>query len=284
MNLETAKALASPQLWNEKNLQALSAWEELTILKPLGLTLNSYSTVRFISQNPQASRKWLLHESIGSFLPFGIEEIPDDFSYIALEQGATLSKFAWLNFEETVSLIRSACKLISDISPELYNSIQYLLRSFHLIESPGKEIDVSFSLPELPNSIFLSYPSPTESFIEPRIAEAIIHEVLHLQLTLIEYNFPLIDPTLGANEVYSPWRDELRPEIGVVHAIFVFRNLEIFWTRVKQNHQYFNFAKERIKDIAEQFNSLKSDDLNTLTPFGKFVVKILLSGRDDNYY
>lgn len=46
--------------------------------------------------------------------------------------------------------------------------------------------DVSHSTPVLPLSIFVSVPGADERHAELRLAESIIHEAMHLQLTFIE--------------------------------------------------------------------------------------------------
>ncbi|MCY4446014.1 MAG: hypothetical protein OXC02_06110, partial [Rhodobacteraceae bacterium] len=70
--------------------------------------------------------------------------------------------------------------------------------------------------------------------------------------------------------------------IGVVHAIFVFRNLEIFWSQINQGHNYNQFAQDRCKEIAEQFSSLSVSQFKSLTPFGKYILDKLLEGRGKN--
>jgi len=282
MNLETAKALSSPLNWNEDNLKSLTIWEESTILRPVGLTLSSYGTERMISKSGQSARRLLAPIPVGSNLSFGVELLPTDLAYLALDQGAELSKYEDLNQAEIMDLFRSAFKLVSKYSSALFHSLNYLLKSIHIIDSPGPGIDVSFSLPTLPNSIFVSIPMSEEINKKPRLAEAIIHEVLHLQLTLVECTYPIINREINGNMVYSPWRDELRPEIGVVHAIFVFRNLEIFWSQINQGHNYIQFAQDRCKEIAEQFSSLSVSQFKSLTPFGKYILDKLLEGRGKN--
>ena len=279
LNLETTKALSSPINWNEDNLKSLTIWEESTILRPIGLTLSSYGTERMISKSGQSARRLLAPIPVGSNLSFGVELLPTDLAYLALDQGAELSKYEDLNQAEIMDLFRSAFKLVSKYSSALFHSLNYLLKSIHIIDSPGPGIDVSFSLPTLPNSIFVSIPMSEEINKKPRLAEAIIHEVLHLQLTLVECTYPIINREIKGNMVYSPWRDELRSEIGVVHAIFVFRNLEIFWSQVNQGHNYNQFAQDRCKEIAEQFSSLSVSHFKSLTPFGKYILDKLLEGR-----
>jgi HEXXH motif-containing protein len=53
-----------------------------------------------------------------------------------------------------------------------------------------------------------------------RLAEALLHEAGHLQLSLVERFVPLV--TEGSTTFYSPWRRKQRPLRGVLHGLYVF--------------------------------------------------------------
>ena len=70
--------------------------------------------------------------------------------------------------------------------PTLGQTICYLIRSLHVISSDDNQVDVSFSDPGLPFSAFVSVPKPSAENVALRIGEAMLHEAMHLQLTLVE--------------------------------------------------------------------------------------------------
>lgn len=61
-----------------------------------------------------------------------------------------------------------------------------LIRSMHLLETSDDQNDVSFSEPRMPFSVFVSVPGPGIDDGIFRVAEGILHEAMHLQLTFIE--------------------------------------------------------------------------------------------------
>ena len=78
---------------------------------------------------------------------------------------------------------------------------------------------MSHSEPTIPFSIFVSAPRPAEKDPVIRLAESLIHEAMHLQLTLVENVLPLVS-TEGQG--YSPWQGRPRPARGLLHGLYVF--------------------------------------------------------------
>jgi HEXXH motif-containing protein len=115
-------------------------------------------------------------------------------------------------------LIQAATDLIANVHG-LREAIGAVVKSIHLLVAEP-EYDISYSSPAIPFSIFVSVPRADERNAVVRLAEAIIHEAMHLQLTLIEAIVPLISgsPTTA----FSPWKHEDRPIQGVLHGLYVF--------------------------------------------------------------
>ena len=105
----------------------------------------------------------------------------------------------------------------------------------------------------MPGRIFISIPTSSD-VRNLRVAEAIVHEAMHLNLTnlervteLVRYNQPQI----------SPWRAELRPAAGLLHGIYVFSCVSLFYWHLENNislekHQK-NYAKHSSSDPVKQF-------------------------------
>ena len=63
-------------------------------------------------------------------------------------------------------------------------TIHQLIANLHLIKANDDGYDISFSLPDIPFSAFVSVPSVPVKNDALRVAEEILHEAMHLQLTL----------------------------------------------------------------------------------------------------
>jgi hypothetical protein len=63
------------------------------------------------------------------------------------------------------------------------------------------------------------------------LADALIHELLHNRLFFIIERGELLERGKGAerSEFYSPWRDDLRPLSGLLHAVYVYVGVAKFW-------------------------------------------------------
>ena len=127
------------------------------------------------------------------------------------------------------ALLHEAGQLLRKV-PSLNEAIAALVRSIHLLRAPGEGYDVSHSDPELPFSIFVSL-APDERHAELRLAESIVHEAMHLQLTLAEQRWPLVQET--AVKLYSPWMREDRPIGGLLHGLYVFTVIGAFLQAVR---------------------------------------------------
>ncbi len=129
--------------------------------------------------------------------------------------GLTLAEGA---SQEALELIQASTDLIANVGG-LCEAIGTVVKSIHLLVAE-REHDISYSSPAIPFSIFVSVPRADERNAVVRLAEAIIHEAMHLQLTLIEAVFPLISGR--ATTTFSPWKLEDRPIRGVLHGLYVF--------------------------------------------------------------
>lgn len=134
-----------------------------------------------------------------------------------------------------------------------YDCITTLVQSIQALQQPDFEIDVSYSHPEIPFSIFLSVCKDDSTISNLRVAESILHEAMHLKLTLIENIVPLIQPNTRCL-CYSPWRDEERPVQGVLHGLFVFRAIYEFHNELYKSNKlgntgnYFILRKEQLEN------------------------------------
>jgi HEXXH motif-containing protein len=131
----------------------------------------------------------------------------------------------------------------------------------HLLQAePG--YDVSHSEPRWVDRIFVSVPERGDEVGALRLAEAIIHETLHLHLTELELITPLVRDQTGT--LASPWRPEPRSFGGVLHGAFVFVGLKAYFDTVTapSGSVVGGHLGQRRTEIAKELSQV---DLATLT-------------------
>ncbi len=176
------------------------------------------------------------------------------------------------------SSVEEALEILGAV-PTLLPTVCSLVRSLHLLNPDDDEVDISFSQPWLPFSAFVSVPGPGSVNGALRVAEALLHEAMHLQLTLVEAVVPLVVPS--GKTYFSPWRNEYRTAQGVVHALYVFKVIDAFLagTSFKEPSltKSHRFAKERRMTIANQMQEIHDfRGCSDLTPDGAALVDRLL--------
>lgn len=158
---------------------------------------------------------------------------------------------------DKIEKINRAIKVVSKVS-SLHSCVLRLVKSVQIIESESAETDISYSHPDIPFSIFLSVCADDSVISDLRVAESILHESMHLMLTLIENRYDLIVPGSQEN-FYSPWRDEQRPVRGVLHGMFVFKAIFDFYTLLEERTgrtEVMKYISGRKSEIAQDFSRL----------------------------
>jgi HEXXH motif-containing protein len=115
-----------------------------------------------------------------------------------------------------------------------------------------------------------------------RLAEGILHECMHLQLTLIEEQTPLL--ATETERHLSPWRQTLRPTRGILHGLYVFRVIQDVFAELilheglaDNERRYMSRRVDEINDEVAQLLDLSfSQDL---TATGSALAKRLLVGN-----
>lgn len=163
--------------------------------------------------------------------------------------------------------------------PTLFTAVNKLVRAVHLIDAGNDDYDVSFSEPHVPFSIFVSVPKASSITNKLRFAEAIVHEAMHLQLTLIERIVPLTNET--QLRIFSPWRGEYRSVRGVLHALYVFRVIVRFLESLLSANTYYacelEYIQMRREEIYSQIKTIRSlKDCSALTVDGASFVRRLI--------
>jgi hypothetical protein len=189
-----------------------------------------------------------------------LEMLLPQVSGIYTKQGAEFYKKSEILDSSIEDTLREAFSVLRQV-PSLNNSVFDLVRALHLIKSDEDgEYDVSFSEPHIPFSIFVSVPRKRVFADFLRVAEAIVHEAMHLQLTLVEHIVPLV--ITSSEEFYSPWRSEFRNAKGLIHALYVFRSIDDFLRELLKDFRWdsdiVKYIQERKTMIKQQVTGIKS--------------------------
>lgn len=176
----------------------------------------------------------------------------------------------------TGQAISAATSLIC-LLPSLAQTVSALVRSVHILKSDDPGIDISFSDPLIPFSIFLSVSQGKDAGL--RIAEAIIHETMHLQLSLVEQAVPLVlDDTMAR---FSPWKKKLRPLSGLIHALYVFRVIDTWLEKISASTPDVPAVSRRRLQIAEEIAELDLTGTEAgFTQAGQALMRGLLRSND----
>jgi len=231
---------------------------ERVLFKSHSLTRENYSTQGFLlfstADNPAILRA--VQMSGGNVL---VCEAPSPglLRYCA-ERGLSLATDA--DADRATHLIEAALLTVVKPFPFLWSAVSELAWCCHPLLASDEDHDVSFSDPAIPFSIFVSAPIRGDRSSSLRVAESLVHETMHLQLTLFEALSPLIDKTCDAL-MYSPWKREERPVHGIVHGVYVFSVLHWMWRQVADTSKDSidqNFALRRIIEIDEEISTVPS--------------------------
>jgi len=253
---------------------AARAWDNLN---DLGLTPDSYGTERVLSRHISAPREIItsLKTSPSAGAPtIAIEALTEERAAGYQKKGVCFYSPNEIVHTTAPSCIEDALAIVNQV-PSLMSTVAVLVRSLHVIKPEDEEHDVSFSEPHAPFSIFVSVPEKRIADDRLRVAEAIVHEAMHLQLTLIEGIQPLVNRT--EERYFSPWRGEFRNAQGLLHGLYVFRVIAQFLGNINvSNYSDPGYVSRRWSEIASETNQILSfSDCPELTCIGsRFVGRL----------
>jgi HEXXH motif-containing protein len=189
---------------------------------------------------------------------------------------------------EAPAFVRAAPHMASGVAAALTRlggagpagSVAALVRSIHCAVASGLGYDFSHSEPTIPFSVFLSNPVG-ERHAELRLAESLLHEAMHLQLTLIEREAPLVGLATGSR--YSPWQERPRPIQGLLHGLYVFTAIYQWVGRLAADPSLPSeeriYADRRLAEIEAEVRAVSAlGSAPELTDFGRTLARALLGG------
>jgi len=258
----------------------LTARQWCTLNSEIGLTPANYGTARLMTRSLSAPRNIVASLNIPETEDqITIEALPIEATLYEKE-GVSLYSSKEILSSSILDCLKDAVAIVSQVS-SLMRPIAVLVRSLHVIKPRDDDYDVSFSEPHIPFSIFVSVPKQRTHNDALRVAEAIVHEAMHLQLTLIEQTVSLV--VTSSKEFFSPWKGEYRTIRGVLHAVYVFRVIDQFLKAIQDVHpEELSYIKSRRDEIALQFKAIQNfEECSDLTPIGGTLAKTLISDMSE---
>ena len=275
-----------PEPWLPKLTDLLAEWGWQTLRHDTGITAAAYGTGRLLARRPEAPRHVEAYLPILSGGDASRREIMIEF---LSEEWIGKYRDIGLTFYTPDELIRStilecledAVDVLARV-PTLRKTVATLVRTCHILKPEDDAYDVSHSDPLVPFSVCVSVPRKRGLADSLRVTESLVHEAMHLQLTLIERLEPLV--RASSQTYFSPWKDTHRSPQGILHALYVFRVLDSFfecllalpgWPVASIDHM-----RARRREIALQINTIEAlKSCPTLTVVGASFIDRLISGR-----
>jgi len=252
-----------------------------TVVEVTGINCEGYGTVRYFARDPSVPRNVVA--AVGRSLP----SRADRPVLVERLQNEPLRRYTDLGlmFYEDVNMDCAVAGSLDaafsrlGLVPGAADAVAAVLFVLHAAVPEGPDYDVGYSDPDVPFSITVGVHTTPTRHGDLRLAEGILHECMHLQLSLIEEVLPLVQ---GENDrAFSPWQGVIRPVRGLLHGLYVFRVVQDFHrylllenTLTAEDRAYVD---GRVKVIEEEISSLGDFvSSNDLTPAGRQFVRALL--------
>jgi len=256
-----------------------------SLYRDVGISPSNYGTARVMARDPIGPRRIIasLPISLNADVPYKevqVETLCDGFDHNYKKSGIRFYTTEDISSTNILAQLQEAINILKSL-PSLCTTIGNLVKSVHLINVGDDDYDVSFSEPDIPFSVFVSVPQKLNKINALRVAEALIHEAMHLQLTLIERNIPLVKSI--SREYYSPWRGEFRNAQGILHGLYVFRVigefLHVLQTLNLYESKMDSYIDWRISEIHNQIIGITSfQESGDLTKFGAEFTGWIING------
>jgi hypothetical protein len=218
----------------------------------------AYGTARWLAQDPHHPCHVAGQISIGCH-PVAVEILaPNEEALFSLPFESTPG-------ESELSALKAAGQILGT-ECTVADTVGSLVRVVHVLKA-SSEMDMSHSDPRLPFSVFVSVPPADERDAILRLAESLLHEAMHLQLTLIEGVLPLVaDERMSG---FSPWQSGERPVRGLLHGLYVFAVItQVLHRFAGQLPEAMAYATRRAYEIANEVSQLSREQPG-LTGYGR---------------
>lgn len=258
--------------WFPELTSALVAQKWIELRADTNLSPESYGTTRILRRSVDAPR-YIIAVVNGQALCCAqrtfVEYADPELAASYKNAGVTFYSIDEIQTSSILRCLADAFNLLGYVD-SVRETVEALVRSLHVIKPRDIYHDISFSEPYIPFSIFVSIAKQRYPGDAVRLAEAVLHEAMHLQLTLVESIAPLLKRT--SNRYFSPWRGEMRDASGILHGLYVFTVVARFLGKLQTMSGLDQFSLEHIErrrtEIRGQILQLEtfrtSSDVTTL--------------------
>jgi hypothetical protein len=277
----TTNALSAGQLWLPGAAERLVAYEWSSLKKHYGLSPETYCTDRIREHNRRAPRN--VFGSIAPKCIAGAAQNPIIVEHPFLSESyyRKLDLTFYSNGEIVAHRVEQQLSLAIDclaLVPNVATAVMTLVRVIHILKSPDPAYDISHSDPQVPFSVFVSLPAECTARGQLRLAEALLHEAMHLQLTLLESHLPLA--RWSGPTYFSPWKRAARPVQGLMHGLYVFGVIDCFLEAVQAVAIHLDpaYVSDRRAQIADEVAQVLTAEFNdNLSEFGSVLYQAILT-------
>lgn len=233
---------------------ATVAWQKAMLSTIAGRTL--YTVDGDVLQPDESYLRELLRLSADDFDSL---DVASETAWLRLPFGKAIAFEPPAVADRARPLVEQAMKIVDEWRPDLGNEMRKTSRVVQFVRDPAASPDkiVSFSDNTTPGALFVSVLQGKQLIDPYDLADSLVHEHRHQKLYLLERALPLVEP--NSLKVASPWREDLRPPSGLLHAVFVFVELRRFWSHVRTR------GPEHLKGRAN--NQIKTTDQNLTNAF-----------------
>ena len=274
-----------PEPWLPELMAPLAEWGWETLRCDTGITAAGYGTGRVLAGRAEVPR------NVGACLPITlgtngsthkiiVECLTEDRIGQYHDLGLTFYMPDEFVNSTVLECLQDAIDMLAKV-PTLQKAVATLVRACHILKLEDDDYDVSHRDPYVPFSAFVSVPQKRSTNDTLRVVESLVHETMHLQLTLIERLRPLVHTS--DQTYFSPWKGAYRSPQGVLHALYVFRVLDRFFERLLRFPDWsvasIDHMHRRRCEISQQIRDVKTfQDCPVLTELGNHFVRLLIAG------
>lgn len=165
----------------------------------------------------------------------GLEDAQPDDAWLRTPFGRSIEFEGPATVAQATPLLSEALDIVERWRPSLAAEIRQISKTILFVRDPSAHPEkiVSFSDNSVPGALFVSVSQGARLVNAYDLADSLIHEHRHQKLYLLERFAPMVHS--AADLVVSPWREDLRPPSGLLHAVFVFVELRRFWLFVRDS-------------------------------------------------
>ncbi|MCB1197435.1 MAG: hypothetical protein KDK51_03615 [Deltaproteobacteria bacterium] len=136
--------------------------------------------------------------------------------------------------------LTQALHMIETYWPAAFTELTAIMKSYIWYEEEGKT-SKAYSSPKNFGITFLSAPHFSHVSVET-LATQLVHEAAH-QILFVECAIDPLIPNDYGKEVYSPFRDNMRPAIGALHALMAMARM-LMWAEKIEHAKEESLRKE----------------------------------------